>query len=82
MARGYWFFEASFPIELLDADKNKIAGGIAEAKSDWMTENFVPFEAKLEFQKPVSKNGFLILKKDNPSGMMEKEDQLIVPVKF
>ena len=43
-ARGNWYFEASFPIKLIDADGRELAQGIAQAKSDWMTENFVPFE--------------------------------------
>src|SRR3989339_1424546 len=48
-ARGYWFFEASFPIVLTDWDGLIIGQGIAQAKSDWMTADFVPFEATLAF---------------------------------
>ncbi len=81
-ARGSWFFEASFPVEIQDADKNVIATGIAEAQGDWMTNDFVPFVASLDFQRPLSKNGYLILKKDNPSGDPSKDDQLIVPIAF
>src|SRR3990167_5567670 len=33
-ARGYWFFEASFPIELLDKDGNVLATAIAQAESE------------------------------------------------
>jgi hypothetical protein len=81
-ARGYWYFEADFPIELLDEDGNVIGTAIASAKDDWMTEDFVEFEAVLEFEKPESQKGTLILKKDNPSGLSENDDELIVPVKF
>ena len=81
-ARGTWFFEASFPVELLDENGKVIATGIAQAKSDWMTENFVPFELKLEFQKPETKKGNLILRKDNPSGLPENDDQFRIPVRF
>jgi len=82
-ARGYWFFEASFPVVLVDWDGRIIAQGIAQAKSDWMTEDFVPFEVVLEFEKPeYSNRGVLILQKDNPSGLPENDDALEVPILF
>ncbi|MDD2656045.1 MAG: Gmad2 immunoglobulin-like domain-containing protein [Patescibacteria group bacterium] len=82
-ARGTWFFEASFPVVLTDWDGIIIAQGIATAKSDWMTEDFVPFEATLTFQTPTYKNnGSLILKKDNPSGLPEYDEALEIPVLF
>jgi hypothetical protein len=81
-ARGHWFFEASFPIKLIDGNGNEIAHGIAQAASDWMTENFVPFQAKIEFQYPETKKGTLILEKDNPSGLPENADELKIPVTF
>src|SRR3569623_2033710 len=43
IARGTWFFEASFPAELKDAQGNTIAQGAGQAQGDWMTEDFVPF---------------------------------------
>jgi len=81
-ARGSWFFEASFTVVLTNRDGLTIATGIATAKNDWMTENFVPFEAVLEFDKnQIPENhGILILKKDNPSGLTEYDDALEVPV--
>ena len=82
-ARGYWFFEASFPIVLTDWDGLIIAQGIAQAKEEWMTEDFVQFEAVLEFEKPEYGNkGNLILQKDNPSGLPENEDALEIPINF
>jgi hypothetical protein len=81
-ARGTWFFEASFPIKLLDIDGKEIASAIAQAKSDWMTEDFVPFEAVLQFIAPDTKEGTLVFKKDNPSGLPEYDDELIIPIKF
>jgi len=48
-ARGYWFFEADFPIKLLDGNGELLAVAIAKAQSDWMTENFVLFSAEIEF---------------------------------
>ncbi len=88
-ARGNWFFEASFPITLTDWDGRIIAEHYAEAREDWMTENFVPFEASLEFESPYKQGdqdfvsrGFLILRKDNPSGLPEHDDALEIPVRF
>ncbi len=81
-ARGYWFFEASFPIELVDENNNLIAQTIAQAKGEWMTEDFVPFEATLNFVNPKTNKGFLIFRKDNPSGLKENDDELRVPIIF
>lgn len=81
-ARGYWFFEASFPIRLIDENGRELGVGIAQALSDWMTEDFVSFKANLEFQPPTTKKGTLILEKDNPSGLPENSDELRIPVAF
>lgn len=84
-ARGYWFFEASFPVVLTNWDGLIIAEGIATAQSEWMTEEFVPFEATLEFivdENSYSNKGTLILRKDNPSGLPEYDDALEIPVVF
>ncbi|MFZ2484494.1 MAG: Gmad2 immunoglobulin-like domain-containing protein, partial [Minisyncoccia bacterium] len=84
-ARGYWFFEASFPVMLVDWDGRIIAQGIATAKDEWMTENFVPFEATLTFTvdpNVYSKRGSLILQKDNPSGLPEHDDALEIPITY
>lgn len=84
-ARGYWFFEASFPVILTDLDGEIIAQGFAEAKDDWMTDEFVPFEASLEFtidEDTDIDKGLLILKKDNPSGLPENDDSFEVSVTF
>lgn len=84
-ARGSWFFEASFPVVLVDWDGRIIAQGIAQAKGDWMTTDFVPFEAMLTFtvdKNVYSRRGSIILRKDNPSGLSEHDDALEVPVMF
>lgn len=75
-ARGYWFFEASFPIKLYDKSGNLIATAIAQAQSDWMTEDFVPFNAQLVFEVLEEQAGELVFEKDNPSGMPEHADEL------
>ncbi len=82
-ARGTWFFEASFPVELQDENGTVLAQGPAQAQGDWMTEDFVPYKLTLNFPKQVSgSKGKLILKKDNPSGEPSRDDSLIVPIVF
>ena len=87
-ARGTWFFEASFPVVLTDWDGRIIASVPAQAKGDWMTTDFVEFEATLTFDVPAGpgsnqpNRGFLILKKDNPSGLPENEDSREITVFF
>ncbi len=84
-ARGMWYFEDSFPIVVVDWDGRIIGQGIAAAKSDWMTEDFVPFEATITFEtdkNAYSNKGALILRKDNPSGLPENDDALEIPVVF
>ena len=79
---GEWFFEGDFPIELRDASDQIIAGGYVSAQSDWMIDGFVRFEAQLDFVKPASKTGMLILMKDNVSGLSEHDKSLEIPVYF
>lgn len=81
-ARGNWYFEASFPVRLYDGNGTEIALGIAQAQSDWMTTDFVPFLAQLIFTPPATATGTLVLEKDNPSGLPENADFVTVPVAF
>ncbi|MBP7770740.1 MAG: Gmad2 immunoglobulin-like domain-containing protein [Candidatus Pacebacteria bacterium] len=82
-ARGGWYFEASFPIEIQNASGTKIAEGPAQAQGEWMTENYVPFSATLTFPaQPAGSVGKLILHKDNPSGLPENDAMLEMPVSF
>jgi hypothetical protein len=82
-ARGTWYFEASFPLTLVDWDGRIIAEGYAEAQSDWMTENFVPFTGTLTFTKPpFGERGAVIFHKDNPSGLPEHDAALEIPIRF
>lgn len=83
-ARGYWYFEASFPIELVDANGVRLAISPAQAQGDWMTENFVPFSATLTWSSAstTATSGTLILHRDNPSGMPENDDEISLPVIF
>lgn len=82
-ARGMWYFEASFPVVLTDEAGTILAQVPAQAQSDWMTTDFVHFKATLSFpvQTPGSR-GYLILKKDNPSGDPSRDQSVKIPILF
>ncbi|OGZ04681.1 MAG: hypothetical protein A2845_05300 [Candidatus Lloydbacteria bacterium RIFCSPHIGHO2_01_FULL_49_22] len=81
-ARGNWYFEASFPIMLVDANGVTLAQVPAQAQGDWMTDDFVPFNTILTWSSTstVATSGVLILKRDNPSGLPEYDDSIAIPV--
>lgn len=81
-ARGPWYFEASFPVRLYDALGNELAAVPAQAKGEWMTIEYVPFEATLSFKTPATATGTLVFEKDNPSGLPEHADSVSIPVRF
>lgn len=81
-ARGYWYFEGDFPVELRDMDGNTLVSTYASAKSEWMTEEFVPFESKLAFDAGNVHKGILILHRANPSGLPEHDRSITIPLKF
>ena len=80
-ARGSWFFEASLPVKLTDEAGNTLAIVTATAQADWMTSDLVPFRALVEF-KSTSTSGYLIIAKDNPSGLVENDDSIRQAVRF
>lgn len=79
-ARGYWFFEASFPVELRTLDGNVLGGGVATAQGDWMTEEFVPFTAEMQTPSAFIGPAILILKRDNPSGEPQYDASISFPI--
>ena len=67
----------------MDWDGLIIGQGIAQAQSEWMTTDYVPFRAEILFIKSaVKNNGWIILKKDNPSGLSQNDDAFEVPIVF
>jgi hypothetical protein len=79
-ARGMWYFEASFPILVLNEKGETIATTIGEATESWMTENFVPFKAHIVIPETYKGNVCLVLKKDNPSGLQKNDASITIPV--
>ena len=81
-ARGNWFFEASLPVRILDANGTVLASGPAMAQSDWMTTDFVPFDITLSFSAPTTNTGTIVVAKDNPSGLPEHDGSISIPIRF
>jgi hypothetical protein len=81
-ARGSWFFEASFSGLLFDEKDKPLASVTLGANENWMTNEFVDFSGKLEFPKPTTKKGTLILRNANPSGDPSRDKSLRIPIKF
>lgn len=82
-ARGYYFFEGSFPVNIVNWDGLIVGEGYVTAKDEWMTTDYVDFEGEITFEKPQYKdNGWIIFKRDNPSGMPENDYALELPIYF
>ena len=82
-ARGSMYFEAEFPVRLLDDHDKMIGTGVARAQGDWTTSDYVPFEASIVFHPPLTDStGTLVLEKSNPSGQPERHAEWRVPVRF
>ena len=78
-ARGTWYFEASFPIEVTKPDGSVLVQTHGSAQGDWMTPDFVPFSASVDVG---SYRGLatLTLKRDNPSGMPSYDASISLPI--
>ena len=80
-ARGSWYFEGSFPVQLTTVHGLVLGNTTAQAQSDWMTDDFVPFSATLSFTFPEEMTqAELIFEKNNPSGLAEHGVEFRIPV--
>lgn len=80
-AKGNWFFEANLPVKLMTPNNQAIAVVGGQAESDWMTDKMVPFKATLNFTT-VATSGYLVVSKDNPSGLPQNDASFEIPVRF
>lgn len=80
IAKGGWYFEGEFPIELLTPEGEKLAGFPALAEGEWMREDFVPFSAKLKYPVNQETKAKLVLHRNNPSDLREQDAQIEIPV--
>ncbi len=84
-ARGNWFFEGSFPITVTDWDGLIIGEGYASAKGEWMTTEYVPFVATVEYVLPSDtpyRRGTIMLHKNNASDDRSLDDTLEFGITF
>lgn len=78
-----WYFEASFPVKLLDSAGKEIRVGYGQAQGDWMTTEFVPFKVTwTSTGEPTTATGTLVLQKDNPSDLRELDEMVQISVRF
>lgn len=75
-ARGTWYFEASFPVKVLDKDGKVLFRGPAQAQGEWMTQDFVPFKIDIKVPQSYVGPARLVLENDNPSGLPENEKSI------
>lgn len=82
-ARGYWFFEATAPVRVVDWDGRIIGEGYITADGEWMTEDLVSFSGTISYSLPedaYSTRGTVIFQKSNPSDLPENDAAVEVPV--
>lgn len=79
-ARGSWYFEASFPVEVVDENGKVLFQGPAQAEGDWMTTEFVPFKIDIKVPDTYIGPATIVLKKDNPSGDSTKDASVKIPI--
>lgn len=86
-AVGNWFFEASAPVSIVNWDGLIIGEGYVTVDEgyNWMTTEFVPFTGTVSYdasQLGPYKYGWIIMKKDNPSGEPQFDDALEFKILF
>ena len=76
-----WMFEGVFPIKLIDSGGNTIAQGLGKEviPGSWQKDSDVDFTVTLTFVNFPTK-GFLVLDKDNPSGLPQNDRPFSIPV--
>ncbi|MDP2641900.1 MAG: Gmad2 immunoglobulin-like domain-containing protein [bacterium] len=78
-----WYFEGSFPVDVIDSNGKRLGVGIAQAEGEWMTSAFVPFNAPITLTSvPTTQTGTIVLRKDNPSGLSQYDEEFKVPIRF
>ncbi len=79
-AKGFWYFEASFPVTVLDKDGNVLVETYATAQEEWMTENFVPFKSEIVIPQTYIGPATLVLEKNNASDLPEHDASISFPI--
>lgn len=81
-AKGNWYFEAEFTVRLVK-DGNELALAIVKAQGEWMTSDYVPFSATMNFDaEGHAGKASLVFKNNNASGKPELDKEFTVPVEI
>lgn len=81
-AAGQWFDDGVFTIELFDGAGTKIGTALGIAQGDTLSTARVPFVASMYFEDPGTETGALKFFRENPSGLSEYDQELVIPIKF
>lgn len=73
---GNWYFEAEFPVRVLNSNMEIVDTLVARAQDDWMTDEMVPFELELDFDLTEVSEITLRFEKSNPSDLEENADHI------
>lgn len=79
---GSWSFEGTFPIRIINSSGETISSGVGSLIGEWMTTDLVPFTSTLSWSEGQVGTGYLIIQKDNPSGLAENDDSISIPIRF
>jgi len=82
VAPGTWYFEANIRVAVEDTSGNTLGESGGMAKDEWMTVEDVEFSATIEYLKSSTRNGFIVVRNDNPSGLPENEKVAKFPIIF
>ena len=81
--KGFWFFEATFPVTVELADGTVIGEGYAQAQDEWMTTDVVPYYAVVEKKAGApdyTGQAALVLRRHNASGLPEHDLEFATPL--
>ncbi len=79
-APGGWFFEASFPIRIVDQNNKLLATTVAHPLSSWMSSDPIAFEAAFDFIVATTTEATMVFNNDNPSGLPENDREFSMPI--
>jgi hypothetical protein len=78
-----WLSEGVALIMIVDANGKTLGSTQIKGPSDWMTrESWMDFQSSITYTKPTTPTGFVVFKKDNPSGLPANDQTVKLPVRF
>ena len=77
-----WFFEGSFPLQIIDEQGNILLTDKITTEEDWMTNKYIDFSKAINCNENCKENINLKLLKDNPSGLEKYDDFVVIDLKL